>query len=340
MTIKHIVKFFLLFVFVFQANAQRSDFNTIDFKKADQNALKYKNEKLTNLPDLAQKLTTGLTTDVERFRAIFKWVCSNVSNDYKLYSKNKRKRKRFQNDSLQLKEWNTKFTKIVFKKLRKQRKTLCTGYAYIIKELAKYANIRCKMIHGFARTSTIDVEELNTSNHSWNAVQLNGKWYLCDPTWASGIPDAASNVFQFDFNSGLFLTNPSIFAINHFPADPKWLLLDEHQPTFTMFLEAPILYGDAYLYFDSHEAPKKMHTILKKNETVTFKFKQRKPITKKDIHFILESNANSVKKYPEKVTSINEELTITHKFTNTGFYDVHLYIKNDLIATYTVQVQR
>ena len=59
-------------------NAQKADFSTITFEKADKIALEYKNETLTNLPELAYKLTSDLATDVERFRAIFKWVCSNA----------------------------------------------------------------------------------------------------------------------------------------------------------------------------------------------------------------------------------------------------------------------
>ena len=87
-----------LFIFVFQLNAQIADFNTINFEKADAVALEYKDEMLTNLPELARKLTADLTTDAERFRAIFKWVCSTIANDYTSFSRNKRKRQRFKKD--------------------------------------------------------------------------------------------------------------------------------------------------------------------------------------------------------------------------------------------------
>ena len=139
----NVLKYIFLFIFVFQATAQISDFSTITFEKADKVALEYKNERLTNLPELSHKLTSGLTTDIEKFRAIYMWVCSNVANDYKLYSKNMRKRHRFKNDSVKLKEWNDKFKKVVFRKLLKDNKTICTGYAYLVKELANLANIDC-----------------------------------------------------------------------------------------------------------------------------------------------------------------------------------------------------
>ena len=136
---KIFIRYTFLFIFVFQSNAQLADFNSINFEKADAIALEYEDETLHNLPDLAYKLTSNLTTDAARFRAIFKWVCSNVANDYYLYSRNKRKRLRYKTDSLQLKEWNDRFNKIVFEKLLSDRKTICTGYAYLIKELANLA---------------------------------------------------------------------------------------------------------------------------------------------------------------------------------------------------------
>ena len=110
----NVLKTIFLFIFVFQLNAQKSDYSTINFEKADKIALEYKNETLTNLPELAHKLTSELPTDVERFRAIFKWVCGNIANDYGMFARNMRKRQRYKNDSVKLNEWNTKFKKIVF----------------------------------------------------------------------------------------------------------------------------------------------------------------------------------------------------------------------------------
>ena len=78
---------------IIQVQAQRSDFDAIDFKKADSIALTHKNAGLKNLPELAHHLTSDLDTEVEKFRAIYMWVCTNVANDYRLYLKNKKKEK-------------------------------------------------------------------------------------------------------------------------------------------------------------------------------------------------------------------------------------------------------
>lgn len=335
-----ITTYFFLFIFVFQSNAQRADFKNITFKKADKVALKYKGENLSNLPLLSYKLTFELPTDVERFRAIFKWVCSNVANDYSMYSRNMRKRKRYENDTVKLIAWNKKFKKIAFQKLLKRNRTICTGYAYLVKELANLAGIECEIINGYARTSTIDIATVTSPNHSWNAVKLNGKWYLCDPTWASGVPHPKSNRFTFQFNDGFFLSDPKIFSINHYPANKRWLLLNNSIPTFNMFLEAPIIYGSAYTYLSNHIGPKKLDNVIQQHKKITLRYQLLRNIDKEDIYFIIEKNEKERKVKPFSITIKNKNLVLKHAFKYRGYYDIHLYIKNDLIASYSYKVTR
>ncbi|AXG69641.1 transglutaminase-like superfamily protein [Kordia sp. SMS9] len=329
-----------LFVFVFQATAQISDFDQISFEKADEIALKYKDETLHNLPDLVYKLTSELDTDAERFRAIFKWVCSSVSNNYKLYKRNKRQRYRYKDDPAELNAWNSKFQKIVFKKLLKNRSTICTGYAYLVKELANLADIECEMVHGYGRTSTINLKTLDSPNHSWNAVKLNGKWYLCDPTWASGIPNPETYQFQFDFNGGFFLSDPKIFAVNHHPIDKKWFLMEGKTPSLQDFMDAPIIYNKAYTYFSDHSYPQTLYNAVERNKNINFKLQLQKEIEKEDVNLVIESSFRERKIYPKQVSIQDKSLSIDYKFEFTGFYDVHLYIKDDLISTYTIEVTR
>jgi len=330
--------FLIVFFFVFQCNAQISDFNTINFQKADSIALEHNNETLQNLPELAYKLTSNLSTEVERFRAIYMWVCTTIANDYRLYSKNRHKRKRFKNDSLKLKEWNDKFRRKTFKRLLRRKTTICTGYAYLVKKLSDLANINCVMVDGYARTSTIPITELDTPNHSWNAVELNGKWYLCDPTWASGIPHPETNLFQFKYNNGFFLAHPRLFSVNHYPLDEKWLLLEDNLPSFENFIEAPIIYGKAYAHLNAHLKPEKLHNSIGKQETVIFKYELLNTIKTEDIQLLIDNGYGSKKTQPQSTSVKDNTLTITHTFTKPGLYDVHLYLENDLIATYVYEV--
>lgn len=63
-------------------------------------------------------------------------------------------------------------------------------------------------------------------NHSWNAVYINDEWRFMDCTWGSGFVDT-SGKFQRQFDEFWFLTDPEIFAYDHFPSHPEWQLLEE-----------------------------------------------------------------------------------------------------------------
>ncbi|WP_430466835.1 transglutaminase domain-containing protein [Winogradskyella ouciana] len=328
---------FFLFV-VGHSYSQISDFEHIDFKTADSIALSYNKEELTNLPELSYKLTAHLNTDVERFRAIYRWVCANIANDYSLYLKNKRKRQRFKDDSLKFVSWNNDFRKTIFKKLLKNQRTICTGYAYLVKELAELANIECEIVQGYGRVSTTDIENLNLPNHSWNAVKLDGKWYLCDPTWASGIPDKTTNRFTFQYNDGFFLTEPELFAVNHFPVDERWWLLEDNIPTFDMFLSAPVIYGKAYENLALHNAPMQMHHDIKKYGNVAFQYELKGSAKTEHIQLVLDNGFDTWKIHPTSISINDTSLSFEHQFNSIGSYDVHFYLEDDLIATYTVKV--
>jgi transglutaminase/protease-like cytokinesis protein 3 len=330
--------FLIAFIFVCQIFAQQSDFSHINFSQADRNALSCKNDELNNLPQLINKLTEGLPTEAERFRAIYFWVCTNISNDYYLYLKNEHKRRRFSKDSLKLSDWNFEFNKIIFHNLLENKKTICTGYAYLVKKLANMANLNCEIIDGYGRTSTTDIDNLNTPNHSWVAIELNGKWYLCDPTWASGLQNASTFQFTFQYNDGFFLSEPKLFAVNHFPVEKKWSLLEGNTSTFNDFLEAPVIYSKTYEYLLALNSPKKMHQTIAKHGIATFEFDLKKPVAQNEISLLID-NGHRTKRTNPTSTSINgHSLTLEHQFNSNGFYDVHVYFGDDLIATYTVKV--
>jgi len=186
-------------------NAQIADFKNINFTKADNIAKLNQGEDLENLPLLCYKLTSKLPTKVEKFRAIYTWVCLNITGDSNQNNAVSRMRKKLKNDRLALVKWNSIYKKKAFKKLLKHHKTMCTGYAYLIKELAYLADIECKIIDGYGRTINTNIDSLESVNHSWNAVKLNNKWYLCDATWSSGYLDGNSK-FIADYNDGYFLS--------------------------------------------------------------------------------------------------------------------------------------
>lgn len=104
------------------SSAQISDFKTTDFTVADNTAKLNYGHELDNLPILAHKLTHKLDSDVEKFRAIYLWVCENISVDSNQGNKVLNKRRKLKSDSIAYKSWNDNYLNNSFKRLKKQKK--------------------------------------------------------------------------------------------------------------------------------------------------------------------------------------------------------------------------
>ena len=330
---------FLILISV-SLSAQQSDFKNYDFTKVDAIAKNFKAKRLNDLNNITYNLTKDFDTEVEKFRAIFIWITHNISNDYRLYAKNSRKRKRFEDDSIKLEKWNSKFKKIIFKKLIRKKRTICTGYAYLLKEMSDIIGVKAEIVHGYGRTADVDIEKLEDPNHSWNAVRLNNKWYLCDPTWASGISYPEKGKFIFSYNDGLFLTDPKVFIYNHYPIYEQFSLLPQ-TPSLKKFANLPLLYNESYNLFQQHEAPETMLHSIHQNDSFEFSYqlKEDVKIDAENIHLVLVSSVTE-KKVTPKVSLSKNNLSLTYQFNRRGFYDVHVYINDAIIATYTFDIQK
>ncbi len=319
---------------------QRRDFKALNFNKADSIAALHKGASLKNLPLLVHKLTTDLTTDVEKFRAIYTWVSTNIANDYSGYLKTKKKRKKLATDTQALTQWNNSYTPKVFKKLIEEQKTACTGYAYLIRELSTLANIQCKIINGYGRTANIYLNTESIPNHSWNAVLLDNKWYLCDATWSAGkiIIDDGKTQFKSDFFDGYFLPDPKVFIKNHYPVTPKWALLQK-PPTFKAFLEGPLIYKEAFKPIIIPTTPAKMHLTVHKNEHISFKLVTHHTLRSENLSLLLDNGSTSSTVQP-KITTNKNHCTLQYTFSKAGKYDVHIKAADKVIATYVVRVKR
>lgn len=335
---RHLVCYLLLLVGNYSPLfAQLADFTHHDFSKADSIAALYPNHSISNLNELSHKLTSTLNTDVQKFRAIYKWVCDNIANDYSYYARNKRMREKLNDDPEQLEEWNEGFRPKVFNKLVKEHKTVCTGYAYLIKELAYFATIECKMIDGYGRTAQANIDGEGIPNHTWNAVKLNSKWYLCDATWSSGSITLERSMFIKEFSEAYFLVDPVLFIQNHYPLDPKWNLMD-HSPTLIEFLHRPLVYKNALSHAIVPHSPSVFKPTVKKGEKITFRFRSRSEIEKIKMEIGYGGKVNSF--YPVVYKDEQGFYCIDHTFSAKGMYDVHFIKNDDYLFTYVVKSEK
>jgi len=289
---------------------------------------------------LTHNLTNNLETDVEKFRAIYTWVCTNIKNDYSSYTRTVKKRKKLSNDIDALQEWNAEATPKVFKNLLKYKRTACTGYAYLIRELASLVDINCKIVNGYGRTATTLIDSKSIPNHSWNAVELNGKWYLCDPTWSAGriVLEDDGPRFEPDYFDSYFLAIPEMFVKNHYPLETKWTLLDL-SPSFEDFVNGPVIYKEAFKDNILIQEPKKMHLETMINKKLSFRFTTPKIISEEDFFIELKNGVRNKKVLPEFLKNQNEYV-LQYSFDKSGRYDTHLIFRGELIATYVIRVKR
>lgn len=328
-----IIVFWLVHSYV---TAQISDFKHIDFTKANNIAQLHEGAKLDNLPLLAYQLTHKLPTDVEKFRTIYSWVCQNIKGDNVQHDRVASAQQKYKGNPEAYLQWNDTYKTTAFRKLLKSKKTMCTGYAYLIRELCTLADIECKIINGYSRSVDANITTLDIVNHSWNAVKLNNKWYLCDATWSSGYIDAY-NSFVTEYNDGYFLTDPVFFAKTHFPAEQDWLLTT--QITAHYFTQAPLLYGEAYKYNIQPTNSQIMTMTINKGDTITFSF-ESPHIFNKAISMVRFVGHKEKIYRIENLKHQDGIISFDYQFNHKGSFDAHIKINDDVIATYTIKVKK
>ncbi|MEZ4884641.1 MAG: transglutaminase domain-containing protein [Chitinophagales bacterium] len=180
--------------------------DNVSFTSIDKYAQKAPVTVCTDVKTLANYLSEPASNDFERARSFYVWLTTNISYDMQAY-KNGRRRINQTNEDI----------------LRRKR-AVCFGYSKFFKALCDEVGLPCEVISGYSKGSLTSTPNLEQSDHAWNAVKLEGKWYLLDATWGAGVVYRESE-FVHQFSEEYFLTSPEKLIVNHLPADPMWQLL-------------------------------------------------------------------------------------------------------------------
>jgi transglutaminase-like putative cysteine protease len=126
------------------------------------------------------------------------------------------------------------------------RTAVCEGYARLSVAIGEAAGLQVAYITGPVRAPLSELRGMDVDDpwsgavsalagyyHAWNAVRLDGWWYLFDATW----DDEGKGQ---DYETTYFLTPPHLFALDHLPDEPTWQLLPEPM-THNEFLRQPAL---------------------------------------------------------------------------------------------------
>ena len=110
------------------------------------------------LAQVLADLGVSSTTDLNKIRAIYDYLCENVVYDYANLG-----------DSSYLLK-HTAYAALI------NGTSVCQGYALLFYRMALELGLECRLITGYS----------NGEGHAWNIVKLGDLWYNLDSTWDAG----------------------------------------------------------------------------------------------------------------------------------------------------------
>jgi hypothetical protein len=141
------------------------------------------------ITDLAQQITTGLTDEVSKTKAIHDWVAKNIAYDSKTYN------------TVGARSYSAIET-------LHDRKAECNGYARLTAVLNKAVGLKAKIVDGDMIPFPGAI-----SAHSWVEVYAGGRWIIEDTTLDAGY--VVNDGFVFKYSTKYFDPTTKDFATDH-----------------------------------------------------------------------------------------------------------------------------
>jgi len=170
---------------------------------------------------LVSELTTGITDDIQKTRAIYSWITENIKYDIREHNKGKsiyRFKCRTKEDC-DLKK--IEFEDKIIRKALDRKKAICSGYALLFKRMCDLAGVNCEVVSGYIKTKPTQIGRMGILDHAWNSVRIGNELHYLDLTWASGYAEKGKNNKLKKFiklkNDFYWFTPVEKFTIDHFP---------------------------------------------------------------------------------------------------------------------------
>jgi len=222
----------------------------------------------------------------------------------------------------------------------KYGKTVCFGYSKLFADIAKSIGIETEYIKGYAKGSEYNPgEQMENTNHEWNAVKINDNYFLIDPTWGAGLLE--ENIHIKELDDFYFLPNPKHLIFTHFPEDPKWQLLKNPitkeefinqiniNSKFFTFHFTDINFKKSNFEVNNIESIKIFYDIKNTNDIIDLSI---------DVYF-LKDNEYISEENCFYITKNEKYFEVKLIFNKMGSYKVCLYGKNQYMDDYDSMIE-
>lgn len=286
---------------------------------------------------LAAELVAGCSTELEKVRAIFKWIANNISYRMREQARAEWRASKEEDiiiDTGALKPLNERVSESVLQK----GSAVCEGYSRLFKTLCGYAGINCEVITGYARTT-----RRFGSNHTWNAVMINNKWELLDVTWASGYISWQKDHFIREFDEKYFLTPPDKFIEEHYPDIIHWTLMD-NPPLLPEFRQSPYRQKTFAKYRIKSYSPSKGLIEVSEGDTIRFVLESADAERDRNIYSDLSPDTSvfrtdkSVLLLPSLVAG--NKTSYTYHVISPGIEWLYILYNDDVVLRYRLQLKK
>ncbi len=164
---------------------------------------------LQSLPKLVAYLTKPAANDIEKARAIARWITSNVNYDFDAAAGTNKHLPSDNPDSVLV-----------------TRRALASGFANLFVKMMHTASVEAFAISGVQKGVNFTPGNASSlKRHTWNAFRTDGKWYLVDlPVYKEVETDGSYKLMYAD---AFFCIRPEQMIYTNFPDDKYWQLLGE-----------------------------------------------------------------------------------------------------------------
>ena len=249
------------------------------YSKIDQHTLNCPSSMEGSIESLAKYFGEIAQSDIEKARAIYVWICHNISYDSSAYN-------------------SRQYGDTSADGVLKSRKSVCSGFSNLYLALGLEMGLEIEKVVGYAKGYGYKKgTHFKDTNHAWNIINIDGNWKVFDATWGEGYGTSVAGklVCTKKFDNYWFNVDPIEAIFSHLPEDKTHAhvlpLIDLYtyetfpkidKGYFEIGFDAKTIYSEAYknnslklpkLYSsDTHVEVRKvpLDLVIKKNRLYNF----------------------------------------------------------------------